>query len=82
VDDGELLKTKCSPGRTPNRIDRTVQAGIPAPKVLQLDTLGAARIMKRDQELGTIAPGKLADVILMEGYPSTHISDIRRVTRR
>ena len=56
-----------------------VQAGIPAPKVLQLDTLGAARIMKRDQELGSIEPGKLADVILIDGDPSTHISDIRRV---
>lgn len=56
-----------------------VQAGIPASKVLQLDTLGAARIMKRDQELGSIAPGKLADMILIDGDPSTHISDIRRV---
>ena len=56
------------------------QAGIPAPKVLQLDTLGAARVMKRDKELGSIAPGKLADVILVDGDPSVHISDIRRVT--
>jgi imidazolonepropionase-like amidohydrolase len=56
-----------------------VQAGIPAPKVLQLDTLGAARIMKRDQELGSIAPGKLADMILIDGDPCAHISDIRRV---
>jgi imidazolonepropionase-like amidohydrolase len=55
-----------------------VQAGIPAPKVLQLDTLGAARIMKRDQELGSIAPGKLADMILIDGDPSTRISDIHR----
>jgi imidazolonepropionase-like amidohydrolase len=56
-----------------------VQAGIPASKVLQLDTLGAARIMKRDHELGSIAPGKLGDMILIDGDPSTHISDIRRV---
>ncbi len=55
------------------------QAGIPAPKVLQLDTLGAARVMKRDQELGSISPGRLADMILVDGDPSTHISDIRRV---
>ncbi|HXP16127.1 MAG TPA: amidohydrolase family protein [Terriglobales bacterium] len=55
-----------------------VQAGIPAPKVLQLDTLGAARIMKRDGELGSIVPGKLADMILVDGDPSAHISDIRR----
>jgi cytosine/adenosine deaminase-related metal-dependent hydrolase len=55
------------------------EAGIPAPKVLQLATLGAAHVMKRDQDLGTIEPGKLADVILVDGDPSAHISDIRRV---
>jgi len=56
-----------------------VQAGITAPKVLQLATLGAARVMKRDQELGSIAPNKLADVILVDGDPTTNISDIRKV---
>jgi len=56
-----------------------VKAGIPAPKVLQIATLGAARVVKRDSELGSIAPGKLADVILVDGDPSAHISDIRRV---
>jgi imidazolonepropionase-like amidohydrolase len=54
-------------------------AGIPAPKVLQLATLGAARVMKRDQELGSVAPGKLADVILVDGDPARQISDIYRV---
>ena len=56
-----------------------VQGGIPAAKVLQLDTLGAARIMKRVQELGSIAPGKLADMILIDGDPTTRMGDIRRV---
>ena len=56
-----------------------VKAGIPAPRVLQLATLGAARVVKRDAELGSISPGKLADVILVDGDPATHISDIRRV---
>ncbi|HEY2113440.1 MAG TPA: amidohydrolase family protein [Candidatus Angelobacter sp.] len=56
-----------------------VKAGIPAPKVLQLATLGAARVVKRDADLGSIAPGKLADVILVDGDPTAHISDIRRV---
>jgi len=55
------------------------QAGIPAPKVLQLATLGAARVMKRDQEVGSIAAGKLADVILVDGNPAAHVSDIRKV---
>ena len=55
------------------------KAGIPPAKVLQLATLGAARVVKRDNELGSIAPGKLADVILVDGDPAAHISDIRRV---
>jgi imidazolonepropionase-like amidohydrolase len=55
------------------------EAGIPAPKVLQLATLGAARVMRKDKELGSIAPGKLADLILVEGDPSKSISDIRKV---
>ncbi|MGH9499882.1 MAG: amidohydrolase family protein [Terriglobales bacterium] len=56
-----------------------VQSGIPPAKVLQLATLGAARIMKRDDQLGSIAHGKLADMILVDGDPATHISDIRKV---
>lgn len=55
------------------------KAGIPSAKVLQLATLGAARVVKRDSELGSITPGKLADMILVEGNPATHVSDIRRV---
>jgi imidazolonepropionase-like amidohydrolase len=57
-----------------------VRAGIPAPEVLRIATLGAARVMKHDDERGSIAPGKLADVILVDGDPSTNISDIRKVT--
>ena len=56
-----------------------VEAGIPAPKVLQIATLGAARVMKHDQERGSVTPGKLADLILVDGDPSAKISDIRRV---
>jgi cytosine/adenosine deaminase-related metal-dependent hydrolase len=55
------------------------QAGIPAAKVLQMATLGAARIMKRDQEVGTIAAGKLADMIVVEGDPVSSIGDVRKV---
>jgi imidazolonepropionase-like amidohydrolase len=55
------------------------EAGIPAAKVLQLDTLGAARVMKRDSELGSISPGKLADMILVNGDPANNVSDLRKV---
>ncbi len=55
------------------------KAGIPSARVLQLATLGAARVVKRDGELGSITPGKLADMILIDGNPATHVSDIRHV---
>jgi imidazolonepropionase-like amidohydrolase len=54
-------------------------AGIPAPRVLQLATIVPARVMKRDRVSGSIAPGKGADVILVDGDPTTRIADIRRV---
>ncbi|HVR98744.1 MAG TPA: amidohydrolase family protein [Thermoanaerobaculia bacterium] len=56
-----------------------VEAGLPAPDVLRIATLGAARVARRDKDLGTIAPGKLADLILVDGDPVARISDIRRV---
>lgn len=55
------------------------QAGIPAPQVLRMSTLTAAQVMKRDNELGSVAPGKLADLILVNGDPTTSISDIRKL---
>jgi len=56
-----------------------VQAGIPPADVLRIATLGAASVMKHDDVLGSIAPGKLADLDIVDGDPSTNISDIRRV---
>lgn len=59
-------------------LELDVQSGIPAPSVLQLATLGAARIMKRDAELGSITAGKIADVVLVDGHPEENISDVRK----
>jgi hypothetical protein len=59
-------------------LELDVQAGIPANKVLQDATLNAARIMKLDADLGSIAPGKLADLTLVNGNPVDNIGDIRK----
>ena len=56
------------------------QAGIPPRRVIQLATLGAARIMHRDAERGSVAVGKLADLVLVDGDPTQRISDIRRTS--
>jgi imidazolonepropionase-like amidohydrolase len=57
-----------------------VQAGIPAAEALKICTLGAAKVMKRDAELGVIAPGRIADLLLVEGDPTQRIEDLRRGT--
>lgn len=56
-----------------------VEAGIPAVDALRSATLVPARTMKMDKDLGTIAPGKLADLILVDGDPTADIRNIRRV---
>jgi Amidohydrolase family len=56
------------------------RAGIPAPQVLRMATLTSAQVIGVDRERGVIAPGKLADLILVEGDPSVRISDLHRIT--
>ena len=54
------------------------EAGIPNTEILYIATLGASRIMKFDAERGSIAAGKLADLVLIDGDPSQRMRDIRR----
>ena len=44
-------------------------------------TGAAARAIKVDGERGTIAPGKLADLVLVEGEPHKNIGDIEKIKR-
>jgi cytosine/adenosine deaminase-related metal-dependent hydrolase len=57
-----------------------VRAGIPAPEVLRMATLTSAQVVGADRERGVIAPGKTADLILVNGDPSVHIEDLRHIT--
>ncbi len=59
-------------------LELDVMAGIPPEKVLQDATLNSARIMNLDRDLGSIAPGKLADLTLVDGDPVANISDVRK----
>lgn len=59
-------------------LELEVRAGISPAKALQIATFNAARLLRQDNELGSIAPGKRADFVLVEGNPVEHISDIRR----
>jgi len=56
-----------------------VQAGIPPAEALRIATWNGARYTRTLERLGSITPGKLADLILVDGDPTQDISAIRQV---
>jgi hypothetical protein len=60
-------------------LELDVEAGLPPNRVLQDATLNAARIMSMDDDLGSIVPGKLADLDLITGDPVANIANVRNV---
>ena len=57
------------------------RAGIPAPQVLRIATIVSAMTMGDDKEYGSIAPGKVADIIIVDGRPAERVADLRKVER-
>jgi hypothetical protein len=55
------------------------RAGIPNDRVLQIATFEVAHYLGRHQESGSIAPGNLADFLLVAGDPTRDMSVIRQV---
>jgi imidazolonepropionase-like amidohydrolase len=55
------------------------RAGLPAPFVLQMATIFSARVMKDDRDYGSIAPGKIADLIIVNGKPAERLSELRKI---
>ena len=63
-----------------HELELYARAGIPPAEVLRLATLTSAQVIGADGERGVIAPGKLADLILVDGDPSARIADLNKVT--
>jgi len=57
-----------------------VQAGIPAPEVLRMATLEAPTVMHMDKDFGSIAAGKYADMILVNGDPTKNTTISRKTS--
>jgi len=55
-----------------------VDAGMPAMAAIQTATVNAAALLKHDKDLGSIAAGKVADVVAVKGNP---LADITLMTR-
>jgi imidazolonepropionase-like amidohydrolase len=55
------------------------EAGFPNATILALATLGNARALGREQSIGSIAVGKRADLVVLDGDPVADLTAIRRV---
>ena len=53
-----------------------VDAGLTPVEAIKTATLNAAIALRREKEMGTIQPGKLADLVVIGGDPATRIEDI------
>lgn len=56
-----------------------VEAGIPLPDVVHIATGAAAKISRVEKKLGTLEPGKLADIISVNGDPARDITNLHRI---
>jgi len=56
-----------------------VQAGLTPAQAIQVATRNGARYTGTTRDRGSIVPGKLADLVLVEGDPTKDIADLRRV---
>ena len=68
------------PGYANHRqLELLVEAGFTPLEALQIGTLNGARYLGRDARVGSLAPGKQADLVVVNGDPSTAIADVRKV---
>src|SRR5262249_10239722 len=60
-------------------IELLVEAGFTADKAVQIATANGATYLGQFDRIGTVAPGKQADLVLINGNPSKTIDDIENV---
>ena len=63
-----------------HELELYVRAGIAPAEVLRMATLTPALVMGVDKECGLVAPGKLADMVLVDGDPAKNIRDLDKIT--
>jgi imidazolonepropionase-like amidohydrolase len=59
-------------------LELLVEGGLTPGDALRAATINAARMIGREQDFGTVEPGKFADLVILDADP---LADIRNVTR-
>jgi imidazolonepropionase-like amidohydrolase len=60
-------------------LEMLVESGLPPAAALKAATLHNAAALRQEQRLGSISPGKLADIVLLSANPLDDIRHTRRI---
>ncbi len=60
-------------------LELLVEAEFTPVEAIKIATFNGAKWLKANDRIGSIAPGKQADLILVQGNPETKISDVRNI---
>lgn len=66
-------------GDNAREFELMVAGGMPPMKAIQAATLEASKLLRIDDRLGTLEPGKLADVVAVQGDPLETIELMRQI---
>jgi imidazolonepropionase-like amidohydrolase len=61
------------------QVELLVEAGFTPVEAIQIASLNGAKFLGEDTRIGSIAPGKQADLMVVKGNPAANISDIEKV---
>jgi hypothetical protein len=77
----DTLNPFCFPGFSlHDELGLLVQAGLTPIEALQAATLNPARFLGREKDLGTVASGKIADLVLLDANPLDDIGNTRKIS--
>jgi imidazolonepropionase-like amidohydrolase len=62
-----------------HEIELRTENGFKFEEVIKASTMNAATYLKRADKIGSLAPGKQADVVLINGDPTTKPRDMRNI---
>lgn len=61
------------------QVELLVEAGFTPVEAIQIASLNGAKFLGEDARIGSIAPGKQADLMIVKGNPAATIADIEKV---
>jgi hypothetical protein len=76
---GVFLLAGTDDGVLYDELDAYDSAGVPKPTILEAATVNGAKWLGKDSAFGTLAVGRRADLIIVDGDPLKTIADIRKI---